>query len=1254
MAEQGHATGQPSPETARKSALFIWARRVLFSLAVLSGLMAVAVAAVIYVIDRRGGIEKVVADQLSATVPGLQTRISALSFSYDLDRFRLILSGHETDLSFEGQHVSLETVDFIFGLPSLRTALPEEIAVQARSITITGQGKHWEFSDEFSWLNQIVGLLKSEEASETESSSAEAGSLAWPSGLGRLTLIADELNVLSAAGRPDQNGYFSDLSLSVWPERTNGLADKINASLRLSQPVEAGQIKPQITVFVNINLLSELSVFDVQTKHVDATSVLKMLGQHNPLSQQAISDVEARLSGTFDRFELSLLSGEVEASAGTLTVGSPDAGLTTAYSDLVAEIDYSADDQIVMIHNLSANLPDGQAISFAGRLTHVHSAQIGYSGTMLGEDIALPGLLQVWPDQQAADLRALVSQNMAGGRFKTVAVEFEGMFLQQQDILNFSQLNLSGEYANIRLSYRDEQYETVVGTLNGSVDVTVGPDGEVQSASTIMSVRNGFLRVSGYGPTIRVPSVDMVLRQQGSETVLQNLFVDLDQLGEFTLNAVRRKSEQIFTSELKLEADFLDAELFQHLWPKQLAPRTMSWMRRHISGGVFGKSRLNLSFSEQDNVPRLVSVTGDVLFGEARFGLYQDLHAATGLSGRMKFEDNQLVVNIEEGDIDQLSVPQAQVEFGPLLPAGQARDLQLKLNAAGNVETVLDILAHQKVNQLQKLQLDDKVIEGDIEFSFDLAAGIQSGNPPKVTSVAFDGSMTNTSVQNLPMRHNLEQADTVLTYQEGEVHMSGSGVLDGVQTDFAYQRSQDGTMSLNLKTANEQAVVSYLQDRFNLPVDGAMRLKVSVSGQPQQAKFRVGISADAKETSVSFPALDWAKLPGEAATANMQLNLEQGQLRHIEAIDISASSLQAKGRLAFEPGLSINHGYLEQVVLPGHRIDTILLERDENGIMQITAEGEQINLVPLRRNEGMAKGRDLKFDVTSENLILGTDISFNGHLEGQTTKDGGGEARLQGSLIVKGKPLLSEGTVNTLFGAQGEFLSATGVIGGAEAELSYSPSDSGEMILLITSENGGRTLDGLNVTDTIRGGKLRLATTFSADSLSAYRTEIELVDFHVVEAPRAVRAFSVLSVAGLSSLVEGEGTHFSKGQAIIEADGPFFRLEKVRAVGEAVGVHLLGTYDRQSRQIDISGDLIPLKQLSKLIGYVPFFGELLTGIDKTGIFSTQFTLKGDADDPDVGVNLFALAPGLLRDILSPDWLGGERRRILGVDEQAEK
>ncbi len=1250
MAEQDNLTAAPAPETPRKSGSSVWLKRLVFTFFGFFVLVAVAAASAVYVIDRRGGLEQIIADKISAMLPGMQADITALSLTYDLDRFQLILSGHDTDISYQGQHVSLETVELIFGLSSLRTILPEEIVVQARSITVEGQGKSWKFSDEFSWLNQLAGVLKAGADNRSLQQTTGRTGLAWPSGLGRLTLTADEFTVLSAAGAQHEDGRFTDLSLSFWPEADNSLSDRLNASLRLSQSVDAGQITPQINLSVTVNLLSELSVFELRTKHVDVTSLLKMAGQQAILRQQAVGNVDANLSGTFDGTTLSMLSGEVRSAAGRLSARQAEDRLTTVYSDLVAKFDYSAEEQLVIIHNLSAQLSDGQTLSFAGRLAQVHSAQVGYSGTVLGEDIFIPDLLEIWPDQEAPELRALITQNSAGGRFKTVAVEFEGMLMRDQSRLTFSQLNLSGEYANIRLSYKDKQYETVVGTLNGSVDVKVGTDGQVQSASTIMSVRNGFLRVAGYGPTIRVPSVDLVLRQQGSETVLQNLFVDLDQMGRFSLNATRRKPDQTFLSEIKLEADFLDAELFQHLWPKKLAPRTMSWMRRHISGGAFGKSRLSLGFSEQDGLPKLASVDGDVLFSEARFGLYQDMTAATGLSGRMKFEDNQLVVNVEQGDIDQLSVAQAQVQFGPLLPAGQDRELAFRLSASGSADTVMDILGHEKINQLQKLQLHDKDIAGDIEFSLDLAARAEPGKRLKVTGVAFDGSMTDTAVQNLPLRHDLEQAALVLTYQQGEVHISGSGLLAGIQTDFAYQRAADSSMSLNLKTANESAVVAYLQERFNLPVDGAMRLKVAVTGQPQQAKFRVGISADAKDTSVSVSAFDWAKLPGEAAAANMQLIFEQGQLRHIEAIDINASSLKAKGRVALDPDLSINHGYLEQVVLPGNRVDTILLDRDENGMMQVTAEGEQINLVPLRRNEGLAKGRDLKFDVTSENLILGADITFNGHLEGQTTKEGGGEARLQGSLMVKDKPLLSEGTVETLFGAQGEFLSATGVIGGAEAKLTYSPSDTGQNILLITSKNGGRTLDGLNITDAVRGGELRLATTFSADSLSSHRTEIEIVDFHVVEAPRAIRAFSVLSVAGLQSLVEGEGTHFSKGQAIIEADGPFFRLEKVRAVGEAVGVHLLGTYDRENKQVDVSGDLVPLKQLSKLIGYVPFFGELLTGVDKTGIFSTQFTLKGDADDPEVGVNLFALAPGVLRDILSPDWLGGERRRILGVDE----
>ena len=95
-----------------------------------------------------------------------------------------------------------------------------------------------------------------------------------------------------------------------------------------------------------------------------------------------------------------------------------------------------------------------------------------------------------------------------------MAAEFEGELRPKQGLLTFSQLNLSGEYANIRLSYSDEQYQTVVGTLKGSIDVKVGADGKVETVATALSVRNGFMRVAGYEPTVRVPSVDLILRQR--------------------------------------------------------------------------------------------------------------------------------------------------------------------------------------------------------------------------------------------------------------------------------------------------------------------------------------------------------------------------------------------------------------------------------------------------------------------------------------------------------------------------------------------------------------------------------------------------------------------------------------------------------------------------------------------------------------------------------------------------------------------
>ena len=57
---------------------------------------------------------------------------------------------------------------------------------------------------------------------------------------------------------------------------------------------------------------------------------------------------------------------------------------------------------------------------------------------------------------------------------------------------------------------------------------------------------------------------------------------------------------------------------------------------------------------------------------------------------------------------------------------------------------------------------------------------------------------------------------------------------------------------------------------------------------------------------------------------------------------------------------------------------------------------------------------------------------------------------------------------------------------------------------------------------------------------------------------------------------------------------------------------------------------------------------LIAKEDKNGIFVTQFKMSGALDKPTAKVNpVTSLAPGVIRDILSPNWIGKEQERLFG-------
>ena len=89
---------------------------------------------------------------------------------------------------------------------------------------------------------------------------------------------------------------------------------------------------------------------------------------------------------------------------------------------------------------------------------------------------------------------------------------------------------------------------------------------------------------------------------------------------------------------------------------------------------------------------------------------------------------------------------------------------------------------------------------------------------------------------------------------------------------------------------------------------------------------------------------------------------------------------------------------------------------------------------------------------------------------------------------------------------------------------------------------------------------------------------------------------------------------------------------------------------RAGRKLSLSktpspGNLVPVSQISNIVGKLPLLGNVLTGLDKSGIFATQFRVTGPSDDMKTAVNPASIAPGLMRDLVSPNWLAKESDRL---------
>ena len=151
-------------------------------------------------------------------------------------------------------------------------------------------------------------------------------------------------------------------------------------------------------------------------------------------------------------------------------------------------------------------------------------------------------------------------------------------------------------------------------------------------------------------------------------------------------------------------------------------------------------------------------------------------------------------------------------------------------------------------------------------------------------------------------------------------------------------------------------------------------------------------------------------------------------------------------------------------------------------------------------------------------------------------------------------------------------------------------------------------------------GELKMKSVRDLSTMDA-KVEIDLKDFVLINTPASLKILSIPSISGLVSIAEGEeGIRFGYGQInYTESDKKFKNIDAF-AVSDSIGLVMEGEIQRKESMVNMSGEISPIHLVNAIIQNVPILGPIIIGNEGEGLFSIDFSLKGNVDNPDVSSN----------------------------------
>lgn len=347
---------------------------------------------------------------------------------------------------------------------------------------------------------------------------------------------------------------------------------------------------------------------------------------------------------------------------------------------------------------------------------------------------------------------------------------------------------------------------------------------------------------------------------------------------------------------------------------------------------------------------------------------------------------------------------------------------------------------------------------------------------------------------------------------------------------------------------------------------------------------------DITDTVIDMPSVDWVSGVGDPGLIQFT-GIKQEESMIITKFTLESDQARIKGTGNIEQSLvtSLN---IEEALIANNNIQ--ISYKDAESVTTIIMKGDKLTLSHLGENNNNFNDENFRIIANFKEVVLKNNIStFN--------------------VSADIHPQYKDSYIT------GEF-----------SQSSRFTIENNQDNFILRSNDAGLFMLAIGATDDIMEGKLLIHYSHNDDL-----GKLILKDFFLTRAPVLTQILSLASLQGIVNTLNHDGISFDQLLAQFTYKNGVATFDESWLEGLSIGISFKGAVDIKTQKMNLSGHVVPLYYINKLIWKIPGIGKLLTGGRGRGIISVDYKLETQEDGENaVSVNMLSvLTPKLLQRVI---------------------